>query len=213
MNYFKRLGVSLVAVSCVTATLAADLGKHGEVYKIEEKNALDAIYEKLKTMEKSGELAKKKKEAIDRSMHSAKNPKAVEGIVTATQKRVYSFDPSMVLSNNITTDDGQIIALAGTRINPLDTVTMSKTLVFFDSTKVDQVEAVEKLLKVYDRKVTPVLVKGTWLELTKKWNRQVYFDQSGYITSRFGIKAVPAVVRQKGKLLEITEIPAQELKP
>jgi len=213
MNYFKRLGVSLVAVSCVTATFAADLGKHGEVYKIEEKNALDAIYEKLKTMEKSGELAKKKKEAIDRSMHSAKNPKAVEGIVTATQKRVYSFDPSMVLSNNITTDEGQIIALAGTRINPLDTVTMSKTLVFFDSTKVDQVEAVEKLLKVYDRKVTPVLVKGTWLELTKKWNRQVYFDQSGYITSRFGIKAVPAVVRQKGKLLEITEIPAQELKP
>jgi len=33
------------------------------------------------------------------------------------------------------------------------------------------------------------------------------------MTSRFGIKAVPAIVRQKGKLLEITEMPAQELKP
>lgn len=213
MKFFKGLGVSLLAFSCVTATLAADLGKHGEVYKIEEKNALDAIYEKLKTMEKSGELAKKKKEAIDRSMHSAKNPKPVDGIMSATQKRVFNFDPSMVLSNNITTDEGHIIALAGTRINPLDTITMSRTLVFFDGTKQDQVNAVEQLLKVYDRKITPVLVNGTWLELTKKWKRQVYFDQAGYMTTRFGIKAVPAVVRQSGKVLEITEMPAGELKP
>ena len=36
MKFFKGLGVSLLAFSCVTATLAADLGKHGEVYKIEE---------------------------------------------------------------------------------------------------------------------------------------------------------------------------------
>ena len=133
--------------------------------------------------------------------------------MTATQKRVFNFDPSMVLSNNITTDEGHIIALAGTRINPLDTITMSRTLVFFDGTKQDQVNAVEQLLKVYDRKITPVLVNGTWLELTKKWKRQVYFDQAGYITTRFGIKAVPAIVRQSGKVLEITEMPAQELKP
>lgn len=36
-------------------------GTHGQVYKITEKNALDAIYEKLKAMEKTGELAKRKR--------------------------------------------------------------------------------------------------------------------------------------------------------
>ena len=213
MKFFKTFGVGCALIGCVTATMGADFGTHGQVYKITEKNALDAIYEKLKAMEKTGELAKKKKKAIDRSMHSAKNPKPVEGITTATEKKVYSFDPTMTLSNNITTDEGHIVAPAGTVINPLDTITMSRTLVFFDGNKKDQVEAVERLIKVYDRKVTPVLVNGTWLELTKKWKRQVYFDQYGYMTSRFGIKAVPAIVRQKGKLLEITEMPAQELKP
>jgi conjugal transfer pilus assembly protein TraW len=41
----------------------------------------------------------------------------------------------------------------------------------------------------------------------------VYFDQDGYLTSRFGIKAVPAIVRQKGKALEVAETPVEELKP
>lgn len=213
MKFFKKLGVSLVCISCGIATNAADLGKHGQVYKIEEKNALDAIYEKLGQMEKSGKLAEKKKEAIDRSMHSAKNPKGVPGIVNATTKRVFIYDPTMTLSNNITTDEGQLIAPAGTVVNPLDTISLSKTLVFFDSRNAEQVEAVEKLIKTYDRKIMPVLVNGTWLELTKKWKRQVYFDQNGYLTSRFGIKAVPAIVRQKGKALEVTEMPVEELKP
>lgn len=213
MNCIKRFGVSLIALSCVTATFGSDLGTHGQVYKIEEKNALDAIYEKLNAMEKSGELAVKKKEAVDRAMNTVKNPKPVSGLIKATELRTYFYDPAIVLSENITTDEGQIIAPAGKRINPLDTVSMSKSLVFFDGNDPEQIEAVDKLLKVYDRRLTPILVSGSWFNLTKKWNRQVYFDQYGYITSRFGIKAVPALVRQKGKVLEIRETPAGELKP
>ncbi len=41
------------------------------------------------------------------------------------------FDPTMRLSNDITTDEGLVVARAGTSVNPLDTVTMTKTLVFF----------------------------------------------------------------------------------
>lgn len=212
MKSFKRLGVCLFALSCGVAT-AADLGKHGKIYEIKEKNALDAIYEKLKQMEKTGQLEQKKKEAIDRSMHSAKNPKPVMGIVKAQTKRTFFFDPSMTLKENITTDEGQLIAPAGTTVNPLDTITMSKSLVFFDGRDQDQVQAVERIIKVHGKKVTPILVNGTWLELTRKWKRQVYFDQDGYLISRFGIKAVPAVVRQKGKVLEVSETPVEELKP
>src|SRR5690606_40244984 len=114
----KWLGV--VFLNCVIAIShahAKDLGKHGEVYKIEEENILEAIYAKLKGMEASGELAKKKKEIQERSMHKAKNPKAVDGIVTAREKRVFYYDPTIVLSENITTDDGKIIAPSGTKVN------------------------------------------------------------------------------------------------
>ncbi|MDB0198981.1 type-F conjugative transfer system protein TraW, partial [Acinetobacter baumannii] len=43
--------------------------------------------------------------------------------------------------------------------------------------------------------------------------RQVYFDQQGYISRKLQITTVPAIVRQNGKLLEISEVPAKELKP
>ena len=54
MKFFKTFGVGCALIGCVTATMGADFGTHGQVYKITEKNALDAIYEKLKAMEKTG---------------------------------------------------------------------------------------------------------------------------------------------------------------
>ncbi|MFX7883218.1 type-F conjugative transfer system protein TraW, partial [Acinetobacter baumannii] len=83
----------------------------------------------LKAMEKTGALQKKQKEAVDRALNTAKNPKPVENIQTATTRRVRMFDPTMRLSNDITTDEGLVVARAGTSVNPLDTVTMTKTLV------------------------------------------------------------------------------------
>jgi conjugal transfer pilus assembly protein TraW len=64
MKFFKTFGVGCALIGCVTATMGADFGTHGQVYKITEKNALDAIYEKLKAMEKTGELAKRKKKQL-----------------------------------------------------------------------------------------------------------------------------------------------------
>jgi conjugal transfer pilus assembly protein TraW len=44
--------------------------------------------------------------------------------------------------------------------------------------------------------VKPILVAGEPLALTRQWKRQVYFDQSGHLVTRFGIKQVPALVSQ-----------------
>ena len=51
-----------------------------------------------------------------------------------------------------------------------------------------------------------ILVKGAPLELMKARQRRFYFDQSGKLTQKFGIKAVPARVRQNGRFLEVSEI-------
>ncbi|MFH4130245.1 type-F conjugative transfer system protein TraW, partial [Acinetobacter baumannii] len=93
--------------------------------------ALEQIYTKLKALEKTGELKRKQQEAVSRAMNSAKNPKPVENISTVTVKKVRLFDPTMHLSNDIKTDEGVVVARAGTSVNPLDTVTMTKTLVLF----------------------------------------------------------------------------------
>ncbi len=39
-----------------------------------------------------------------------------------------------------------------------------------------------------------------------QYQRRFFFDQHGKLTSHFGIAHVPAVVAQKGQLLEVREI-------
>lgn len=51
-----------------------------------------------------------------------------------------------------------------------------------------------------------ILVKGAPLELMKARQRRFYFDQGGNLTEKFGIRAVPARVRQNGRMLEVSEI-------
>jgi len=51
-----------------------------------------------------------------------------------------------------------------------------------------------------------ILINGSPLELQKKYKLWVYFDQSGILTTKFGIKHVPATVSQEGKRLKIREI-------
>jgi conjugal transfer pilus assembly protein TraW len=43
----------------------------------------------------------------------------------------------------------------------------------------------------------------------KARQRRFYFDQGGTLVTHFGIRAVPAVVEQQGRLLRITETPVK----
>lgn len=212
MKFSKNMLIAL-CILLSQSSLSSDLGVHGITYPIIEKNALDAIYEKLKGMERSGELKKKELEIKNKILHNIKNPKPISGITNATKKNVHYHDPTMTLSYNITTDEGKIVVPAGTVVNPLDTISLSKTLVFFSADEEEQVNAVKQLIDEYGAKIKPILVKGSWYNLTKKWDRQVYYDQDGFLTQTFKIKSVPAIVRQQGKVLEITELPVKELRP
>ena len=55
--------------------------------------------------------------------------------------------------------------------------------------------------------VKPILVGGSYLDLMKRWNKQVFYDQDGTLVRKFGITAVPAIVSQEGRRLRIDEVP------
>jgi conjugal transfer pilus assembly protein TraW len=95
---------------------------------------------------------------------------------------------------------------AGTRKNPLDVVSLSKRLLFFDARDRRQVVQASELIARYDGKVKPILTGGSYLELMKDWRVPVYFDQHGALTQRFGIRQLPALVSQEGKRLRIDEV-------
>lgn len=211
MKSSRLLAVLLAAAIFAPAAHTASLGTIGPTYPIGEESALELILKRLREKERSGELKRLQDEAIRRSMSSIKNMKPVEGLAAVTERSQRLIDPTVTYTKPVTTDEGRIVIPAGTKINPLEITGLSKTLVFFDGRDPAQREAVRKLVAKGQSRVKPILVAGSWLDMTRAWKTQVYYDQHGTLTKRFGIRAVPSVIRQQGKVLVLDEIPAKEL--
>lgn len=168
----------------------------GPSYPIAEPDMLEEIQAKLKSMEKSGRMRQFQQEAIERSRQSIERPDPVKDIVKTRQPRTFYFDPSWRVPRDIATPDGKVIARAGDLVNPLDYVPLANHLLFFDQGDPRQVKKAAQILKRFNGAVKPILVAGEPLTLTRQWKQQVYFDQSGHLVRRFGIRQVPALVSQ-----------------
>jgi conjugal transfer pilus assembly protein TraW len=188
-----------------TGNHAEDLGTVGETYAIAEPHLLSYIEQTLRAKERSGELANLEQQAKSRVIESIRNPKPLVGIRATQTARTFYFDPSITVEQNITDDKGNIIVPAGTTKNPLEVVSLSKHLLFFDGSDPQQVRDARALIDHYGGKVKPILVAGSYLDLMKAWQLSVYFDQQGVLTSKFGITQVPALVSQEGMRLRIDE--------
>jgi conjugal transfer pilus assembly protein TraW len=206
-----RIVVLIAAAALLPAAPAADLGVIGPTYPVGEQSALELIMQRLHAKERTGELAKLQEEGTRLALNSIKNMPPVAGIVTAVDRGQRLIDPSVTYTQAVTTDDGRIVIPAGTTINPLEVMGLSKTLVFFDGRDSEQADAVRQLVAQGGERIKPILVAGSWLDLTKAWKTQVYYDQHGTLSQRFGIRAVPAVIRQHDKMLVLDEIPPKEL--
>lgn len=211
MPFFRKLG--LVTLMATTSLAHAEcLGSIGSTYPIGEESALTMIMNKLQDKERSGDLKKLQTAAVKRSLHSIKSMPPGQNIETVTVRGERLIDPTVQYNKAITTDDGQIVVPAGAKINPLMITSLTKRLVFFDGRDPDQVDAVHQMIQRDSAKVKPILIAGSWLDLTRSWKQQVYFDQKGVLSERFGIQAVPSVISQQGDRLLCEEVPAKELK-
>jgi conjugal transfer pilus assembly protein TraW len=199
--------VLFLSMLVVTASVAADdLGTIGPTYAIAEPHLLDAIERDLREKEKSGELARLEQAAKQRIIDSIEHPRPIEGVRRTETPRSFYFDPSIVVRENITDAKGIVIVAAGTRVNPLEIVSLSKHLLFFDGSDERQVEHARALIARYDGRVKPILVAGSYLALMKRWQTPVYYDQQGALTRKLGIAQVPALVSQQGSQLRIDEL-------
>lgn len=211
MKSFRRITLAVVCLAWGPAQ-AVQLGAIGPTYAIAEESALDMILKKLQKAQQSGELKKLQQEAVKRSLASVRNMAPVDGLERVSVRAQRLIDPTVHYARAISTDEGQIVVPAGAKINPLLMTQLTKKLVFFDGRDAEQVAAVATLMKNSAAKIKPILVGGSWLDLTKAWKTQVYFDQKGVLSARFGLRAVPSVISQQGAALLLQEIPARELK-
>ena len=200
----------IAAATCwALGAQAANLGTIGPTYPVAEKNLLDVIMARLHAKEASGELKRHEQEARDRAAYAVNNPRPVDGLRRARAARTFYFDPSFTLQSNVVDSTGAVLFPAGTRKNPLEVVSLSKHLLFFDARDPGQVARARELIEHYQGKVKPILVGGSYLDLMKRWNKPVFYDQNGTLVRKFGIAAVPAIVSQEGQRLRIDEVPVR----
>ena len=185
---------------------ATDLGTLGPTYEIAEPHLLRMIEERLRDKERSGELARIEQEARARGTDTVRNPMPVAGVRTTVAPRTFYFDPTYALDRNVLGAQGELLFAAGTQANPLDIVSLSRHLLFFDARDTRQVRRALELMAHYQGRLKPILTGGSYLDLMKSWRIPVYYDQQGLLTRRLGITQVPALVSQDGKRLRIDEM-------
>ena len=196
----------LIALASASAE-AIDLGVYGPTYPIAEPDFIVDLTDQVQSKVDSGEWAQIEREAQTRILNNVTTPPPVRGLDVAREARTRLFDPSIVLSESITDNHGRILFPAGLRVNPLEVVSLTEPLLFFDARDEDQLLIAVEVIDRYEGMVTPILVGGSWSELAQAWERQVFFDQGGIMAARLGLQYVPALVTQDGQYLRIDELP------
>ena len=206
-----RAGFSLAAflvagfslLSSLGPARAVDHGQMGQTWPVIEPDLMTVIHSKLKRAEASGRLEELNRQFADRVRSRVMRPVPVAGIRPAEETRSWQFDPSIVVENDIRDHKGNLVAVAGQKVNPLVSGGLSKKLVFVDGDSVSEVQWA--LDQGSDLDVKVIFVDGSPFELMKRHQRRFYFDQSGKLTSHFGITRTPALVEREGDVLRVTE--------
>ncbi|XVN40749.1 MAG: type-F conjugative transfer system protein TraW [Rickettsia endosymbiont of Argas persicus] len=177
-----------------------DYGVQGHVFPIIEESLLEIIIAKLKIAKQNGNLGKMQEEFKNKVKQKISRPTPVLAIAKANKNRSWYYNPSFIQKTDIKDQTGSIIVKAGTSVNPLEKISWEAPLIFIDGDDEQQIKwSNSKIGKL-------VLTSGNPIKLAKKLNKPVFFNQGGVLTTRFKIKAVPAIVQQESTLLKISEI-------
>ncbi len=215
----SRLNMGVILLSSILLSqkvMAVDLGKRGHTFDIIEESFVAMMKRKLESVD----IKKYQEEMQNIVEDKVNNPREVEGITPAKQQRIFYFDPTYELKEDAILPCGKVIHKAGTRVNPLDYMNLERRMFFIDSRdkaqvkwlveQLDNAENIDKKdgVQIEDR---VILVGGSVLKLQEEMmpehKDKIYFDQSGEIIGRFGIKHVPAIAMQEDKQIRIQEVP------
>lgn len=187
---------------------ARDYGQQGTHFPIIEQDLLQQIQSRLQAMDKNGDIERLNQKFKARTIARVKRPEPVGGLANATKSTTRLFDPTITLQSDIFDHRKRRIWAKGTRVNPLDTVPLRAPLIFLDGDDPTQLEW------AFDQKTAKtaklILTNGAPLKLMKARQRRFYFDQGGQLVRHFGIRALPAIVDQHGRMLRIREIALPE---
>lgn len=207
----KALAIIIFNLLWTLNVEAKDFGKMGHTFEIKEEGFLAMINRKLKNID----IEKEQTKMTEHARKKIEEPEAVFGITKATRHRYFTFDPTYTLEEDIKLPCGKLLHAAGTKVNPLEKMDFDRKLYFIDARDKTQLKwlkhEVQKILPQLTEKNKEkriILTGGRPIELMDELGIEIYFDQFGELTKKFGILHVPAVLEQEPdqKVLQIREV-------
>lgn len=183
---------------------ALNYGVLGKTYPIVEQDFLAYIEQKIHTLQSSGEWQTLQNTFKKRVKAHLMRP-TPSHLPRAMKDKSFLFNPSITVTYAVRDNNGVIIAPQGTVINPLERVSLTSTLLFFDGDDEAQVQWVSQEIKRHP-KIKLILTSGSIKANAIFFQQAVYFDLNGYLIHKFQITALPACVKQVGDRLQVSEV-------
>lgn len=203
-NRNHYLSLLLLGLCTLTPLVhAKNIGQYGQTFPVMEEDLRHVIMKRLKVMEDSGELLRHQ-ETIQRRVAEQIIRPAPLSLTTTKTPKIFRIDPTVIVSHDVWTPDGTLVAKKGMSINPFSHIKFTKTLFFFNTDDAKQVAWVSKHYADYEH-VKFILTGGDIQEAALRFGR-IYFDLNGLITRKLHIAHVPSVVNQEGLFWKVKEI-------
>ncbi len=198
----KKIQICVLLSVLFIAVLAAakELGSVGATYPIIEKDALTEIEDRAKEVDWSRIMDRKKMEAKIRDYR----PEGMTNLPAAKKDRTFHVNMSYTLDFDIPDGKGGILYPRGYSFNPLAYIFYPGVLVVIDGDDNRQVEWFRASPYAKDLRVRLLLSGGSYNEIMDRLKRPVFYANGG-IVKRLQLAVVPAVVFQKGTVMEVRE--------
>jgi conjugal transfer pilus assembly protein TraW len=137
-----------------------------------------------------------------------------EHLSSATEPRERRIDPTLEIYQDIRAPNGQFVARAGERINPLDNLPFTMRLIVFDATSPKQVRMARELGRAPGG-LRPVYI-ATRFDRDAGWDGfnaiEDTIDDPVYLLTpdlreRFALEYVPATIEAQGRVFLVREHP------
>lgn len=197
-----RIGATIITLACIifpAVSYASAAGSAGAVYPIAERDALEEIQERVGKVDWNSHF-----ERLKKSLKSYR-PGNLYPLPKAKEDRIFAVDLTYTLEFDIPDGKGGILYPKGYTFNPLDYAGLPNVLVFIDGEDRGQVEWFRRSEYAKNPGAMLLLTDGSYFSLSEKLHRPVFYA-TRQIVERFNLRAVPSVLYQKEKLVEVKEI-------
>jgi conjugal transfer pilus assembly protein TraW len=177
-----------------------DLGRYGQSYPIREGDAIVEMQQRAAAVDWAKVFDKRK---IEKKVKDYR-PAGLRRLPATKENQVRAVDMTYSTEFDIPDGKGGVLYPRGYTFNPLDYIFLPTTLVFIDGAEKSQIEWFRSSAYASSINVMLMLVHGPYWDLMESLERPVFYADE-QMTRRFGVRTVPSVVVQNGRMMNVHE--------